>query len=70
MQKVRVLRSFHDVASGGRVRPGKTLEVSEQRAADLARNGLVEPVKEAAPKTEAPKPKTDAPKTGTKAAAK
>jgi len=43
---VRVLKPFHNGSHHAFVRLGEVLTVTDERAADLARNGLVEPYTE------------------------
>lgn len=43
MPHVRVLRPFNNGTHHAFVRPGDVLTVADDRAADLMRNGLVEP---------------------------
>ena len=45
MKTVKVLRPFHSTPQGGLVGVGDVIEVDETRAAELARNGLVETVR-------------------------
>ena len=44
MPEVRVLRPFNDGDHRAFVQPGDVLTVTDDRAADLMRNGLVQPV--------------------------
>ena len=44
MQTVKVLRSFNKTPQGDLAESGETIEVEENRAQELARLGLAEPV--------------------------
>ena len=57
MQTVKVLRSFNKTPQGDLAEIGETIEVEDNRAQELSRLGLAEPVKAGAKAAEAPENK-------------